>query len=268
MNWHHMIDLETIDTAPTAGILSIGIVAFNPDTGELGPTLYRRLGYDQARMYGTESASTIEWWQRQDATVRTEAFTAEHDATIAAFEVAEFIRHTAGVWGNGATFDITITEHWLNVLGAGVPYKPWVVCDCRTIEAAAKRIGITRKQFIRRGDHHNALDDAIYQAEYISGMWRGLTVRPVVQLPEVDSIHMSPNPDSTPYQAYEIDAMRSALTDAGVPFRPFRRHDFVRTGDADSFPAIEDGHGEVVLNYCRVCKRGESELSASCTGAP
>lgn len=181
--FHHMIDLETIDTAPTAGILSIGIVAFNPDTGELGPTLYRRLGYDQARMYGTESADTLQWWSRQNPATRSEAFTAEHDATIAAFEVAEFIRHTAGVWGNGATFDITITEHWLNVLGAGVPYRYGMSRDCRTVEELARYIGITRKQFIRRGDHHNALDDAIYQAEYISGMWRGLTVRPVVQLP-------------------------------------------------------------------------------------
>lgn len=179
---HHMIDLETIDTAPTAGILSIGIVAFNPDTGELGPTLYRRLGYDQARMYGTESASTIEWWSRQNPATRAEAFTAEHDATIAAFEVAEFIRHTAGVWGNGATFDITITEHWLRVLGIGISYDHRCVRDCRTIEELARYIGITRKQFIRRGDHHNALDDAIYQAEYISGMWRGLTVRPVTDV--------------------------------------------------------------------------------------
>jgi hypothetical protein len=170
-----MIDLETIDTATTAGILSVGIVAFNPDTGDIGPTLYRRLGYDQARLFGTESADTLQWWQRQSASVRAEAFAAEHDAIISAHEIADFIRHTAGVWGNGATFDISIIEYWLAATGAGVPYKPWVVRDCRTVEDMAKRIGIARKQFIRRGDHHNALDDAIYQAEYISGMWRGLT---------------------------------------------------------------------------------------------
>lgn len=176
--WHHMIDLETIDTAPTAGILSIGIVAFNPDTGEIGPSLYRRLGYDQALQFGTESANTIAWWQKQSEAARNEAFTGQHDATIAAFEVSEFIATTAGVWGNGATFDITIAEHWLNATGVGVPYKPWVVCDCRTVEQLAKRIGILRKQFTRAGVHHNALDDAIYQAQYISAMWQGLTKRP------------------------------------------------------------------------------------------
>lgn len=175
--WHHMIDLETIDTNPTAGILSIGIVAFNPDTGEVGPSLYRRLGYDQALQFGTQSASTIEWWQKQSEAARTEAFTGQHDATIAAFEVSEFIATTAGVWGNGATFDITITEHWLNATGVGVPYRYGMARDCRTVEELAKRIGISRKQFTRAGVHHNALDDAIYQAQYISAMWQGLTKR-------------------------------------------------------------------------------------------
>lgn len=44
-------------------------------------------------------------------------------------------------------------------------------------------------------------------------------------------------------------------------------HDLVKTGDADSFLAIEDGHGEVVLAYCRVCRKGESELGVKCWSA-
>lgn len=173
--WHHMIDLETIDTGPAAGILSIGIVSFNPDTGELGPTLYRRLGLDQALQFGTQSPSTMQWWSQQSEDARIEAFTGVHDATVSAFEVAEFLRGTAGVWGNGATFDITITEHWLNATGVGVPYRYGLARDCRTVEELARYRGILRKQFTRHGVHHNALDDAIYQAQYISAMWQGLT---------------------------------------------------------------------------------------------
>lgn len=41
-------------------------------------------------------------------------------------------------------------------------------------------------------------------------------------------------------------------------------HDLIKTGDPDSCHAIEDGHGEVVLAYCRRCKKGESELAEKC----
>lgn len=40
------------------------------------------------------------------------------------------------------------------------------------------------------------------------------------------------------------------------------KHDLIKTGDADSFRAIEDRNGEVALNYCRRCGKGEAELTA------
>ncbi len=45
-----------------------------------------------------------------------------------------------------------------------------------------------------------------------------------------------------------------------------REHDLIKTGDLDSCAAIEDGHGEVVLAYCRVCREGESGLAEKCPG--
>lgn len=38
-----MIDLETLDTAPTAVVLSIGAVVFDPYTGARGPSFYKEL---------------------------------------------------------------------------------------------------------------------------------------------------------------------------------------------------------------------------------
>lgn len=43
-------------------------------------------------------------------------------------------------------------------------------------------------------------------------------------------------------------------------------HDFIKTGDSDVFDSICDGHGEVVLFYCRVCKEGEGDLMENCPG--
>lgn len=43
-------------------------------------------------------------------------------------------------------------------------------------------------------------------------------------------------------------------------------HDLIKTGDPDSFPAIEDGNGDVALGYCRRCKQAEADLEPECPG--
>ena len=168
-----MIDLETTDTVQTAGVLSIGVVNFDLLSGETHGTFYRRLGLEQAQLLGTTSQSTLDWWQRQDPAVREEAFTAVHDAFITAIELAEFLRPAVGIYGNGATFDISILEHWYAAQGLPHPFG-FRARDCRTIEDIAKLRGIYRNQWPRTGSHHNAIDDATYQATYITGMVRGL----------------------------------------------------------------------------------------------
>lgn len=42
-------------------------------------------------------------------------------------------------------------------------------------------------------------------------------------------------------------------------------HLLYRTGDADAPDVIKDRNGEVVLDLCRTCGRGEIELSEPCT---
>ena len=41
-------------------------------------------------------------------------------------------------------------------------------------------------------------------------------------------------------------------------------HEFIKTGDSDVFPAIQDRNGEVVLDYCRKCRKAEGELEPGC----
>lgn len=56
------------------------------------------------------------------------------------------------------------------------------------------------------------------------------------------------------------------MTPAQMKSMPTREHDLIKTGDPDSCEAIEDGHGEVVLAYCRICRKGEAELAEKCPG--
>lgn len=44
------------------------------------------------------------------------------------------------------------------------------------------------------------------------------------------------------------------------------KHEFIKTGDADSYSQLEDRNGEVVLAKCRVCRCCEGELPTDCPG--
>ena len=69
MATHGTIDLETIDTSPSATVLSLGAIKFNPlDDSEPHSELYLKIDIDQQDRLGrTVSDSTIEWWGKQDA---------------------------------------------------------------------------------------------------------------------------------------------------------------------------------------------------------
>lgn len=43
-----------------------------------------------------------------------------------------------------------------------------------------------------------------------------------------------------------------------------KKHILFQNGDADAPCTIKDGHGQVVLNMCKICMKGEAELSGPC----
>ena len=43
-----------------------------------------------------------------------------------------------------------------------------------------------------------------------------------------------------------------------------KKHDLYKTGDEDTPKSIQDRNGEVVLNLCRICGKGEAELIEDC----
>ena len=68
-----MIDLETLDTSPTAVVLSLGAVAFDPYTHAHGATFYVEFTNFLEQQTGvgrTISPSTMLWWMQQNATAR------------------------------------------------------------------------------------------------------------------------------------------------------------------------------------------------------
>lgn len=161
-----MIDIETLDTATTSAVLSIGAVYFDRRTGETGKKFYARILFSDAITIGTISPSTMKWWSEQSEEARNEAFSGTQPVNKVCLEFAEFIEPDTKVWGNGSVFDITILEHWFNKNNVNVPWKFRNVRDVRTI---VDWFNINTKNYVREGVHHNALDDCLHQIKYMCG---------------------------------------------------------------------------------------------------
>lgn len=179
------IDLETLGNRYNAPILSIGAVAFNRDNGKTGPTFYQEIDIDSAIKVGTVTGSTVAWWITQSKDAKRlfddneQARAKKMHIASALLNFTTFVRSlgTPRPWGNGATFDITIIEHSIDkgTVGLEPPWAFWNIRDVRTVVDAAESLVGWRKDSVKRvGVHHNALDDATYQAHLVIEAWRAL----------------------------------------------------------------------------------------------
>lgn len=164
------IDLETLDNKPTSAILSIGAVLFDRESGKIGCRHYQEIAVDSAIAHGTVSGSTLSWWVQQgEKAKRVFGTGTKAPLDIALNTLAMQMRRTPGprVWGNGSSFDISILEHAFARAGGGIdlPWKHWDIRDMRTTVDDAD---LDIKRLPRIGTHHNALDDAEFQAVAIS----------------------------------------------------------------------------------------------------
>ncbi len=95
-------------------------------------------------------------------------------------QLREFIDENSGeffvqVWGNGANFDNTILRRSYERQGIPCPWRYYNDRDVRTIVELGKAIDFDARTAIPfEGERHNALDDARYQAKYVSVIWQKL----------------------------------------------------------------------------------------------
>ena len=165
-----MVDLETLGSGPGCAILSIGAVAFDPDSGLIGAEFHTLVSTASCRELGLrEEGDTVEWWSKQSAeaqTILTAAATCDVTLEQALSRFATFLRSHGGaprvrVWGNGADFDNAILADLYRRSGQLPPWRFWNSRCFRTFKALRKGL-----EPDRRGTHHNALDDARHQANW------------------------------------------------------------------------------------------------------
>lgn len=169
-----MIDIETMGLTPGNCIVSIGAVIFDPRYNIVTKeTFYTELDWMEQTEYGfIADESTMAWWDEQGEKAK-EALCGLDDLETELKRLTKWLPQDCKVWGNGPGFDMVMLEHCYRHFKMKVPWKFWNVYDCRTVKFMyeSARGGWDKKM---GGTKHNALDDAIFQAQYINKMWKSL----------------------------------------------------------------------------------------------
>ena len=176
---HIMVDLETLSTEPTARIVAIGAVKFDPELSvydryyqaifspEINALMQSHIDDDGFHI----SNDTLSWWLKQNEEARkvfTDHFAVNIDTALKTFNrwvLADELTESVRMWGNGASFDNVILSEAYRIRKLERPWMFWNDRCYRTVKALHPDV-----PFERSGTHHNALDDAESQALHLLNM--------------------------------------------------------------------------------------------------
>ena len=169
-----MLDTETLGTRQDSAFISIGACLFDPNTGEIGETVYQNIDWDDALKKRGITGATIKWWLRQSKEAQNRVCAPGKPLKEVLKNFGRWFREgdpERRVWGNGATFDVSLMENaYLAEFGV-TPWAHWNVRDVRTIMDVGSNL-FNKADIPFEGTQHDALADAIHQAKYVSKMWQ------------------------------------------------------------------------------------------------
>jgi hypothetical protein len=173
MSSHVMCDLETLDTRPSAVILSIGACTLDPGSGEITDRFYRAIDLESCQVAGlTTSESTKKWWAQQSEEARSVFSDPDRVSLLQALsDFSIFLRMLPGgptkvkLWGNGSDFDNVILSNAYGALNFDAPWRFYNNRCYRTVRNCLKHHYVAEPD--RAGTYHNALDDALHQARIL-----------------------------------------------------------------------------------------------------
>ena len=160
-----MIDLETLATVNDAIVASIGVVLMDMDTKQVrDERLHMTLNWhDQLHRGRLLDLGTVRWWLGQSKPAQDSILVAPTMTNEGALNaLTEFLQGVDGVWGNGADFDCVIMQSLYKTYGIRCP---WSYSKHRCFRTVKNLTRVPAPE--RMGAHHNALDDAVHQAEWL-----------------------------------------------------------------------------------------------------
>jgi len=167
-----MVDIETMDTEPTAAIVSIGAVCFDKRIFSTRDELDARSFYINISLESNEvvgrtfSASTLTWWLKQSKEAQKSLFEEPMlplKAALVKYRMWLEKQPADRYYANDPDFDIVILNNALKQIGDRSPFAYYQHRSLRTtIEDAYPDDEVIPT--IDIGIAHNAKDDAIKQA--------------------------------------------------------------------------------------------------------
>lgn len=169
-----MFDIETLDTQPTAVVLSLGAILFNPD-GTIVDRFYRALDIQAQLNAGrTVSQDTLLWWSQQSSNARDEAFSPVRKTVPSVLgEFYCFVgnsphdNNVTKFWCNGPAFDGIILESLARDFNHLIPWRYNQLRDQRTlVDMANFRVADHNPDII--GTPHTPIYDCEFQISVIT----------------------------------------------------------------------------------------------------
>jgi hypothetical protein len=194
---HVMLDLETLGVNPFAVILSIGAVHFDP----WAPSVFRdsfevAIDLETSVRSGLrmEVDTNLWWWDKKRETAR------DHWLSLLKFELnlalsgfSEWLAYVSQddvkdperpnpnvrIWGNGANFDNVLLACAYKTANTPVPWSFYQDRCFRTLKSLDIN-GLyhpgSEEEKLMPGLKHTALHDAIYQAQWMQNIVKGLSL--------------------------------------------------------------------------------------------
>lgn len=175
-----MIDLETMGTDSNAAIVAIGACAVDVARGViLTPMWYCSVDLASSmKRGGVVDGSTVMWWMEQNDKARAKLLDDPKDIDLSLVTFGAWMAswgEKCRVWGNGSDFDNVILGNAYKRSDIKLPWSYSHNRCFRTVINLAKGLNIPKPE--RVGVHHNALDDAIYQANGLIAFAKRVEIR-------------------------------------------------------------------------------------------
>ena len=168
-----MIDIETLDTKPTAIITQIGAVRFDRIQGTITDEFNMQcnvcLQVDEGR---TASNATISFWESHGRPQDWWETTTRHSQSLQDVLrcLSQFIAQQplGFIWANSPAFDLIILSNGMHDAKINIPWDYWKERDVRTM------MGIVVDGCKVNRKTHDALEDAIDQAQSVANAYKFL----------------------------------------------------------------------------------------------
>ncbi len=188
-----MFDLETLDTKPSAVVLSVGAVVWETLYSETDGLIWEPVErfmrvldiQEQVDRQRTVSQSTLLWWQRQDRAAQEEAF---HPVRMPVEDVLNAFRDFSdqygqrgsplnAFWASPVAFDLPIWEDLAMTFSNHVPWNYNQRYDVRTVVREANLSAKDHKDSKLAGTPHTPVYDCEWQISLLTAARQKLNRR-------------------------------------------------------------------------------------------